>query len=209
MLSNRTLAEEFKVTLTNGTTIHYPWENSIDGHIYCNPPWEGQYPHNAIKEIVIPSGVTVIDQEIFSGYANLTSVTVPASVTAIEFGAFAYCTNLQSITFIGGGDCGISIESNAFAGCINLTAVNFQDRVVSIEEFAFFGCCSLQNLGVLNKSIASFSLFSFFGCPALYEQFSRNRDQNLPKVIISATLLDGLVIEFSVPLALQEKTPLA
>jgi hypothetical protein len=53
---------------------------------------------NTVTSVMIPSGVTRIENSAFANCTNLTSITIPESVTSIEESAFYYCTNLQSIT---------------------------------------------------------------------------------------------------------------
>ncbi len=50
------------------------------------------------KEVVIPNGVTRIDDEAFAYCTSLTSIIIPDSVTSIGYQAFLDCTSLTSIT---------------------------------------------------------------------------------------------------------------
>lgn len=55
------------------------------------------FRNSALKEIVIPAGVTQIDQETFYNCDALTTVTIGAGVTKIGHKAFSNCTALASI----------------------------------------------------------------------------------------------------------------
>jgi hypothetical protein len=77
-----------------------------------------------VKDLVIPEGVSVINDDAFYGCEGLTSVTFPEGVTTIGASAFGSCTNLasvtipKSLTYIGGG---------AFSSCTALNAVHVSD----------------------------------------------------------------------------------
>ena len=51
--------------------------------------------------VVIPAGVTSIENSAFEDCSGLTSVTIPDSVTEIGYGAFWVCSGLTSIHFQG------------------------------------------------------------------------------------------------------------
>ena len=71
------------------------------------------------KNTLIPSSVTSIDDDAFSG-SGLTSITIPSSVTSIGWSAFSNCSSLESVTIpasvtdIGGG---------VFTGCNSLASI--------------------------------------------------------------------------------------
>ena len=48
----------------------------------------------------IPSSVTTISSNTFSGCTSITSIIIPSSVTSIQSGAFADTTSLTSLTFL-------------------------------------------------------------------------------------------------------------
>ena len=57
-----------------------------------------RFQKNAIKSVVIESGVTSIGDFAFSECNNLASVTIPDSVTSIHMYALGYCDSLASVT---------------------------------------------------------------------------------------------------------------
>ena len=71
-------------------------------------------------ELTLPSDITKIYQNAFSGCTKLTSVTIPDSITSIGNYAFRGCTGLTSVT-IGNGVT--SIGDSAFEYCYKLVEV--------------------------------------------------------------------------------------
>ena len=93
-----------------------------------------------VKDLVIPNGVTKINDYIFYNCGSLTSVTIPNSVTSIGTYSFYGCSVLASITIPNGVT---SIGEYAFNGCKGLTSVNIPNSVTTIESSAFSGCSNL------------------------------------------------------------------
>ena len=111
-----------------------------------SPPWEdlkiqnvnigsgitsighGSFENSEIKSIVIPEGVTVINNLAFMCCRYLTSVQLPTTLTKIGADAFAYCDSLQRIRIPASvSDLGSSTfeeYNNVFRGCSKL--VEFQ-----------------------------------------------------------------------------------
>ncbi len=54
-----------------------------------------------LTSVIIPDGVTEIQDNAFQGCTSLKTVTIPASVTLLRNCAFDACPNLQSIYFEG------------------------------------------------------------------------------------------------------------
>lgn len=71
-------------------------------------------------EIVIPDGVTSIDDDAFSDCGGLTSVVIPNSVRFIGSGAFLNCMGLTSIFIPRNVE---RIGDSAFERCIGLTSI--------------------------------------------------------------------------------------
>ncbi|MBQ7788373.1 MAG: leucine-rich repeat protein [Clostridia bacterium] len=61
--------------------------------------WYAFYKRNDITKVIIPSGVTSIGYEAFSGCDSLTSITIGNSVTSIGYWAFYNCSSLTSVIF--------------------------------------------------------------------------------------------------------------
>ena len=92
------------------TTLHLP-----DG---LERLFDSAFSQTAIKEVVIPEGITEIPTSAFSSNKNLTSVTIPSSVKVIGSQAFYNDVNLTKITLTGSAP---SIYSKAFYYITDLT----------------------------------------------------------------------------------------
>ena len=114
-------------------------------------------------ELVLPSYITKINQNAFSGCSSLTSITIPDSVTSIGDSAFSFCTGLTSITI---GESVTSIGGGAFSGCKGLTSITIPNSVTSIGNWAFSGCSGLTSITIPN-SVTSIGAYAFSFCTGL------------------------------------------
>ena len=102
------------------------------------------YTGNA-SELTIPSNITAIGKDAFSGCESLVKVTIPDSVSTIDYAAFENCKNLQEVSI---PESVKTIGSSAFSGCEKLEKVNIPSKVSEIGSAAFAGCTSLNNISV-------------------------------------------------------------
>ncbi len=120
---------------------------------------------NSLREITLPSSVTVIRSGAFSGCTNLAEVNIPEGVTSIEGNAFSGCKSLSEITI---PSSVTSIGEYAFSGCTNLAKVNIPEGVTSIGEELFLDCNSLSEI-TIPSSVTSIGNTAFSGCTNLAE----------------------------------------
>ena len=90
---------------------------------------------SAIESIVIPEGVTRIEQETFESCKKLASITLPKGLVYIAEEAFKYCP----ITSINLGESLVFIGDDAFLGT-KLTSVTLPKSLLVIEGDAFMNC---------------------------------------------------------------------
>ena len=77
-----------------------------------------------LTNIILPNTVTYIGDSAFYNCYNLESIIIPDSVTSIDDYAFDYCNNLESVTI---GSSVTTIGTNAFNECNNLASVTFKN----------------------------------------------------------------------------------
>ena len=124
----------------------------------------------ALKEAVIPEGITKLGDACFMVCYNLEKVTLPDSLTEIGSGVFASCSNLKdielpdNITTIGSGAFNLSgltsiilpaglscVEERTFSSCSHLTSATIPTGVKTISESAFDGCNTLTDIYYLGS----------------------------------------------------------
>jgi hypothetical protein len=108
---------------------------------------------------IIPSGVTGIEESVFSDNTILTWVIIPDSVTSIGNSAFRNNTALIRVDF---GDSVESIGTYAFT-YTGLTTITIPDSVTSIDQAAFENNAALTTVTFLGNrlSIISQSVFAY------------------------------------------------
>lgn len=84
------LEQWFKITFHENT---YANPFVFEAELYING--------EIVTQLVIPEGVTNIDQKTFCGCSSITSVVIPISITSIGYETFYKCSNLQYVYYIG------------------------------------------------------------------------------------------------------------
>ena len=100
------------------------------------------------SEVVIPTGVQRIDNDVFEDNLDVVSVIIPEGVTSIGVGAFNRCSNIKSIKL---PDSLTRIEMGAFGFCKSLEEIVIPENVKKIGCSAFHECLSLQTVNYLSR----------------------------------------------------------
>ena len=116
-----------------------------------------------LKTVMIPGSVTSIGDDAFYGCYRLTSITLPNSVTYIGDYAFSGCNSLTSITL---PNSVTSIGERMFAYCNSLTSITIPNSVTNIGSAAFRDCRSLTSIAI-PSSVTSIASNAFEYCPRL------------------------------------------
>ena len=93
--------------------------------------------HGSGGDVVIPQGVTRIDQSVFYRLESLTSIVIPEGVTSIGEWAFCACKNLANVVLPEGMT---TISGGAFANCESLTSIVLPESVTTIGGRVFYEC---------------------------------------------------------------------
>lgn len=117
----------------------------------------------SITEVVIPSGVTKIGNNVFYDCTSLSIVTIPNSITSIGNGAFCHCRSLSSVTIPNGVTV---IGNQTFDGCTSLSSVTIPSGVTKLETSAFSGCSSLSSV-TLPNTCRTIGNYVFSSCTSL------------------------------------------
>ena len=116
-----------------------------------------------LTSIIIPDGVTIIENEAFKECTALTSAIIGNGVRSIGTEAFESCTSLTS-AIIGNGVRSIGTE--AFESCTSLTSITIPDNVESIGTAAFRGDTDLTSI-IIPDGVTGIADETFKGCTAL------------------------------------------
>ena len=115
----------------NGAMVAVAEATLTEANIPSSVEFEGnQYP------------VIKINDRVFSGNTNLTSVTLPESLTTLGSRSFEFCQSLKTIKIPSGVT---TIPFQCFLECSSLESVTIPEGVTTIGDNAFFGC-SLKEL---------------------------------------------------------------
>ncbi len=116
-----------------------------------------------VTEIIIPNGMTTVDQIGLKYFPNLRTIVIPDSVTTIGDYAFRDCTSLTSVTIPEGVT---SIGERAFQNCYGLTSITIPDSVTSIGNSDFEDCHGLTSV-TIPDSVTSIGESAFYRCSRL------------------------------------------
>lgn len=119
----------------------------------------------ALKEAVIPEGVTEILSLTFEKCSSLTRVVLPDSVEVIEYRAFAECSSLSDVEISENASLN-SIGNSAFRDCVSLKKITLPENITQIGEGAFSQCTALEKVK-LPDSLTVISDVLFYGCTSL------------------------------------------
>ena len=182
---NITFANRKANPLSFGFNI-YTYAEEYDGE------YDGEYDEEEetedglviVTDLVIPFGITKINDYAFTDAYCLESVTIPWGVTAIgDYAFYSACAkdltipgsvttigdhafdswNMTSLTIPGAVT---DIGSCAFSACTRMTSLTIENGVASIGESAFSTCWSLTSV-TIPESVTSLGEGVFAGCTEL------------------------------------------
>lgn len=118
---------------------------------------------DSLKNITIPDGVKVLNNNLFQFCTSLSDVVFPANLEEINNKVFANCTNLKNVRI---PETVKNIGDSAFETCDSLISVTLPDNLVSLGRRAFRNCKSLTFISIPN-SIKRIEESTFYNCPLL------------------------------------------
>lgn len=100
---------------------------------------------------------------LFVNGTEVTDLVIPSSVTSISDNVFTCSQTIRSVTI---GNNVTTIGSAAFSNCINLTSLSLGNSVKTIGSSAFYSCSSLPSV-IIPSLVDSIGASAFGSCPAL------------------------------------------
>lgn len=117
-----------------------------------------------LKHIVIPEGVTKIQNRAFENCTSLQRVDIPSTVKEIGWWAFKNCINLEFISLPEGIT---TLKEGIFYNCANnLKNITIPSTVEIIEDDTFYGCRKIKSID-LPESITYIGENAFWWCDSL------------------------------------------
>ena len=164
--------EETTFTIPNSvTTIGY------EAFVNCNKMIEIIIPKgvttledkafygSGLENISIPESVTTIGKRVFGNCDKLTEVTIPGSIKTIGDEAFWFCNGLKKVIISKGVEV---IGEGAFYNCDALTDVMIPGSVTTIGEEAFTNCTGLTEI-TIPEGVTTIKKRAFGCCNGLTE----------------------------------------
>ena len=99
--------------------------------------------NTSIKTVFLPDGLKYIHRNVFQNCSNLVSVRIPESLSAIDDNAFEGCTSLEEICLPMTMD---RLGNAAFRNCTGLKKITLPGSVKRVDFYVFSGLNSLQDM---------------------------------------------------------------
>ncbi|MBR3515271.1 MAG: leucine-rich repeat protein [Lachnospiraceae bacterium] len=138
---------------------------TITGTGVINNSYGVQFMNLPIKKVIIPEGVTGIDQVTFAQCKELEEVSFPSTLTTINLMAFAECSALKEVVLPDGIS---TVEHSAFSGCTGMERLVIPGSLTTIEDSVFTGCKALKDL-VIAEGVTTIGKGAFWKCTNLRE----------------------------------------
>jgi hypothetical protein len=151
----------------------YPFRRNVMQDFYYKQNADNTFSvmgyHGDEAEVIVPGSyggapVTVINDRLFAGHREITSVHIPDSVTNMGSFVFRGCENLHSIVLPAGLTdlWGYTFSESAFEEIV------LPDRLTNLPPFTFANCRNLKRV-VCGSGMKKIYAYVFGGCDELRE----------------------------------------
>lgn len=165
--SQETATPEFEIR-EDGVLLKYNGDGGVvtvpDGvrficdYAFCEDDYANT-PRDIITELILPEGLTSLEDDPFMNFQNLQKVTFPSTLKTIT--GFNGCTQLKEVVIPEGVE---EISWNAFSGCTSLEVVVLPSTIKKIDSYAFDDCVNLKTI-VLPDTLEEVYANSFHNTP--------------------------------------------
>lgn len=112
------------------------------------------------KTIIIPNGITVINQKAFHDNNIIVDITFPNTLHSISDYAFQNCSAIKNIDIPNSVK---TIGNSAFRNCCSLVSVKLHDGLENIGSFAFSDCSDLNSI-MIPSTVIKIGISPFDNC---------------------------------------------
>ncbi len=137
--------------------------------------------NKTVKEVIIPSTVSMITDYTFEGCSSLTSIKLSDSLESIGMSAFQNCTALKEIKI---PESVKIIKDSAFMGCSSLQKVNIPTNLTELGISVFKNCTAIKEISLSGK-ISEVPESTFSGCSALTKIILGNNIEKIENMAFS------------------------
>ena len=142
----------------------------LDDGSYCVMTYEGDEAEVKIPETAGQNGrISVLNDDLFKGHAEITSVSIPETVTDIGEFTFFGCDNLRRLQLPAGLE---TLWGQTFSGC-GLEEIVLPNNVKSIPSYCFMDCKNLKRV-ICGTGMTNIRAWAFGGCDQLTELITGN-----------------------------------
>lgn len=124
--------------------LHSKILNQIYGEVFRN--------NVGVIRVVLPEGLTIIDERAFEGCTMLEEVVIPPTVQVIKKESFLNCINLKTIFM---PNSLREIETHSFKNCVNLQQITIPLTVSKIGKDVFVNCNNNLKINVVANQTLS------------------------------------------------------
>ena len=186
----------------NGAMVAAAEATLAEANILSSVEFEGnQYPvikindrvfsgNTNLTSVALPEGLVEIGNNAFYGCKNLESVTLPESLTTLGREAFSFCKSLKTIKIPSGVT---AIPGGCFYGCSSLESVTIPEGVTAIVGSAFEHC--KLNVLTLPESLEAIGRNAFSGNSSLKSVNIPTKVKTIEEHAFSYCGLTDLVIQ--------------
>lgn len=154
---------------------------------------ESAFRNTGIKELTIPSSISVIPDRLCENCSKLTKVKLDGTVTTVGDYAFSECEDLEYVK--GAGNI-VSVGKFGFYADENVEFDSFNSKFKSAGEGAFYACRNIE-MGELNH-LESVGAGAFERCTGLTGVTIPSSMTSIPSNAFKTTNIKSLVIPSTV-----------
>ncbi len=144
-----------------------------------------------VKDMVIPKGVSIIEDYAFLGCDFIETVTLGEDVEEIGLFAFQNCVNLKSVAV---DDAMGILAAGAFKGCSSLTSIDFSESTLATIGYESFADCTSLAEVKLSETLSEIGDYAFANTKLKTIEFLKNMNSIGTDTFAGVTTLEGIEV---------------